>query len=299
MRHGVVAVRVVAVVGRQQRRPDTACDLDQLRVRPVLVGQPVVLELDEEVALPEDVLQPGRPPLRLVLVARQQRLQHDTAQAAGRGDQPVVVSFEELPVDARLVVVALEVRGRGQLHEVAVALDVLRQQGQVVVELLSALRVATRVVDPAAPHRTLEARLARHVRLGADDRHDAAVAARLVEVEDPVHVPVVRDTERGLAVRHRGVDELAHPGGPVEHGELRVGVQMRKRPLRHGPSFRHGPRNLHPCKSPGGSPKSTAPVRPGGRPNRPPCRATSGASGPRAGRACRGPRPDRGGRRAG
>ncbi len=239
------------------------------------------------------------PPLRLGLVARQQCLQHDTAQASGRGDQPVVVSLEELPVDPRLVVVALEVRRRGQLHEVAVALDVLRQEGQVVVELLPALDVATRVVDPAAPHRALVARLARHVGLGADDRHDAAVAARLVEVEDPVHVPVVRDAERGLAVGHRGLDELADPGGPVEHGELGVGVQMRKRPLRHRPSFRHVPRNLHPCNSPLGSPQSTAPVRPGGRPNRPPCRATSGASGPRAGRACRGPRPDRGGRRAG
>ena len=35
------------------------------------------------------------------------------------------------------------------------------------------------------------------------------------------------------------VDELADPRRAVEHGELGVGVQMRKRPLRHRPSFRH------------------------------------------------------------
>ena len=200
---------------------------------------PVVLQLDEEVVPPEDVLQPGRPPLGLGHVAGQQGLEHHAAQAAGGGDQPVVVALEQLPVDPGLVVVALEVGGRGQLHEVAVALDGLGQQGQVVVELLPALGVAAGVVDPAPAHRALVARLARHVGLGADDRGDALVAAGLVEVEDPVHVPVVGDAERRLAVGHRRGDEVADPGRAVEHGELGVGVQMRKRPLRHRPSFRH------------------------------------------------------------
>ena len=153
--------------------------------------------------------------------------------------RPVVVPLEQLPVDPRLVVVALEVGGRGQLHQVAVALDGLGQEGQVVVELLAALDVAAGVVHPAPPHRALVARLAGHVGLGADDRHDALVAAGLVEVEDPVHVPVVRDAERRLAVGHRRRHEVSDPRRAVEHGELGVGVQMRKRPLRHRPSFRH------------------------------------------------------------
>ena len=69
--------------------------------------------------------------------------------------------------------------------------------------------------------------------------HDALVAAGLVEVEDPVHVPVVRDAQRRLAVGHGGGHQVPHPRRPVQHGELGVGVQMRKRPLRHRPSFRH------------------------------------------------------------
>ncbi len=108
-----------------------------------------------------------------------------------------------------------------------------------VVELLPALDVAAGVVDTPAPHRTLVARLPCHVGLGADDRGDVRVATGLVEVEDPVHVPVVGDAERGLPVRRGGGHELADAGCAVEHGELGVGVQMRKRPLRHRPSFRH------------------------------------------------------------
>ena len=56
----VLAVGVVAVVGGQQRRLDLAGDLEQLRVGAVLLGDAVVLQLDEEVVAPEDVLQSGR-----------------------------------------------------------------------------------------------------------------------------------------------------------------------------------------------------------------------------------------------
>ena len=65
VRDGVLAVRVVAVVGGEQRRADAPGDLDQLRVGPVLVGEAVVLQLDEEVVAAEDVLEPGGPPLGL------------------------------------------------------------------------------------------------------------------------------------------------------------------------------------------------------------------------------------------
>ena len=97
-----------------------------------------------------------------------------------------------------------------------------------VVELLPTLDVAPGVVHPAAAHRPLVARLGRHVGLGPDDRGDALGPAGLVEVEDPVHVAVIGDAQRRLPVGHRGGHQLADPGCAVEHGELGVGVQMRK-----------------------------------------------------------------------
>ena len=108
-----------------------------------------------------------------------------------------------------------------------------------VIELLASVDVAPGVVDAAPAHRALQARLASHVGLGADDGDDALVATGLVEIENSVHVPVVRDAQGGLAVGDGGSDQVPHPSRPVQHGELGVGVQMRKRPLRHRPSFRH------------------------------------------------------------
>ena len=116
-----------------------------------------------------------------------------------------------------------------------------------VVELLPAVDVAPGVVHLAPAHGPLVAGLGGHVGLGPDDRGDALGPAGLVEVQDPVHVAVVGDAQRRLPVRHRGGHQLADPGRPVEHGELGVGVEMRKRPPRHRPSFQRS--NLQPCYS--------------------------------------------------
>ena len=98
-----------------------------------------------------------------------------------------------------------------------------------IVELLAPLALAARVVDAAPPDRALVTGLRGHVGLGADDRRDAAFAALLVEVEDAVHVAVIGDRQSGLAVGHRGGDQVADPRRSVEHRVLGVGVQVHER----------------------------------------------------------------------
>ncbi len=68
----VFLVGVVAVVGREERRVQLLGDLDQLRVGALLVAEAVVLQLDEEVVAPEDVLQPRRALQRALVVALEQ-----------------------------------------------------------------------------------------------------------------------------------------------------------------------------------------------------------------------------------
>ncbi len=98
-----------------------------------------------------------------------------------------------------------------------------------VVELLAAFGVAAGVVHATAARRSLEARLARHVRLHADDRLEVVVATGAVEVEDSVHVPVVGDADRGLTVCHCRVDDVGHSGRAIEHRELGVQVEVDER----------------------------------------------------------------------
>src|SRR5205085_233789 len=102
----VLAVDVVAVVRGEQWRLQLLRDGEQLRVGLALRGEAVVLQLDEEVVAPEDVLQAGRLLERALVVAPQQRLQDVTAEAARRRDESLAVALERLPVGARLVVEA-------------------------------------------------------------------------------------------------------------------------------------------------------------------------------------------------
>ena len=52
---------VVAVVRDQQRSADLFRDLQELRVGACLLGNPVILQLDEQVVAAEDVLHTTRP----------------------------------------------------------------------------------------------------------------------------------------------------------------------------------------------------------------------------------------------
>ena len=222
----VFAVHVVRVVGRDQRGADRAGDLDQLRVRVALGLQTVVLQLDEEVVLPEDLLQSCRLVEGPLVVALEQRLQDVTAEAAGGRDEALVVPAEQLPVHPRLVVVALHEGQAGQLDQVAIALITLGEQREVVVQLLAALGVAAGVVDAATTRRALTAVLVGHVGLGADDRLDALGTTLLEELEHPVHVAVIGDTERRLAVGDGLGDEIIEARCAVQHRELRVDVEV-------------------------------------------------------------------------
>ena len=69
--------------------------------------------------------------------------------------------------------------------------------------------------------------------LHADDRLDSLRLALLVEVEDPVHVAVVGHAEGGLAVLRCAGHQFVQSGCPVQHGELRVDMQVGER-IAHG-----------------------------------------------------------------
>ena len=209
----VFLLRVVAVVGREQRRIELARDVEQRADDLGVVVDAVVLELDEEVLAPEDLLEPRRRGQRRAFVALQDELRHEPAEAArGRGDA-LVVRGEQLPVGAGLVVVAVEVRHARDLDQVAVALIGLGEQREVEDLVLAALR-------------PVEARRVGEVALHAEHRLDARGARGFVQLERAVHVAVVGDADRRLPVGGGRGHDLADPRCSVEHRVLGVEMQM-------------------------------------------------------------------------
>ena len=208
---GIVLLAVVGVVGGDDRDPQFPPDLGDLHVEGRLLGEALVLDL-EEVPVAEDLPVLGGHPAGLIRLAGDEVL----LELARQDDDPVVVLGEQLPVHPRPPgpgVVALEERQRRELHEVAVPGGVSREHRQVVIGSLPVSR-------------PVEAALGGDVGFDADDGLDAGGPALQVEGDGPVHDAVVGEPDRRHPELFRPGEHLGDATGPVEHRVLRVGVEM-------------------------------------------------------------------------
>ena len=121
------------------------------------------------------------------------------------------MTLEQLPVDAWLVVVALEVAEGAQLDQVRVPLVGLGEEREVRV----ALRQRTAIV--------------RDVHLAAEDRLDARLSSLAVELDRPRQGAVVGEGDRGHLQPRRLLDERGDPARTVEDRVLGVDVEMDER----------------------------------------------------------------------
>ena len=153
-----------------------------------------------------------------------ERLADAAGEAAGERDQAARVALEQLPVDARLRVVALEVAERAELDQVRVAGVRLGQQRQVRV----AARARVAVVGD--------------VDLAADDRLDPLVARGLVEVDRAGERAVVGERHRRHLELGRAGGERGDPARPVEDRVLAVDVQVDEVGAHGRPILRTGSR---------------------------------------------------------
>ena len=204
---------VVRVVGEEERCTGLLGEGEELWRDLLLLGDPVLHHLDEEVVGPEHVaVAPGRLVRRLLLVGQQQ-LRDQAAEASRCGDEAFRVVGQQLVVDARLVVEALEEGAARELHEVAVPLVVLGQERH----------VHALLVGPAG---AVETGAGRVVALHAQHRVDALRLALAVELDQAVQHPVVGDGEGRLPEGGGLLDDLFDAGGAVEHGVLAVDMEV-------------------------------------------------------------------------
>ena len=159
--------------------------------------------------LPGDRLRGGQ-------VAAQDRLRQLPAQTRREAYETLGVLCQELLVDSRFVVMALEVRGADEPDEVAVAGVAGGEEHQMA------------GVAVGASFAVL-ARTRRHVHLAADDRLDPGRLRRGVEVHRAIEGAVVGDRDRRLVHGPCRLDQLTDARRAVQQRELGVGVQMHER----------------------------------------------------------------------
>ena len=153
----VLVAEVVDVAGRDGRQPGRGGERGELRERcRSWISQVRVLQLDvDRCRAPNTCASRSSSACASVGRFSSSALQTRPERQPDRAITPARVPLEQLPVDARLVVVALEVAEARELDQVRVARVVGREQGEV--------RVALR----------LRAAVVGDVDLAADDRLDA------------------------------------------------------------------------------------------------------------------------------
>ncbi len=204
----VGGVEVVDVAGRDERQATLRGEARQrLEDRPLDV-EARVLQLDVRVVAPEDLLEPVELHLRVAHPRLGDRLRDSPREAAGERDQAGRVPLEQLPVDARPVVVALEIAERAELDQVGVARVRLGEQRQVG----GALVLCLAVVDD--------------VDLAAEHRLHALGPRRLVQVDRSREGAVVRERHGRHLEPGRLLRERRDPARTVEDRELGVNVQV-------------------------------------------------------------------------
>ncbi len=234
VRLGLALVDVVEVVRHDERQPGLGRQAEELLVEPALLGQAVVLELEEEPVTAEDVaVLAGELPGVLPVVGLE-GARDLTAEAGRQPDEPLAVPGEVLAVDPRLVVVAVEVGVGDEPAQVAVADGVAGQQDQV-----ERLGVGLALLVGHRP--------AGDVGLDADDRLDPLGGRRLVEGDRAVEGAVVGQGEAVEALLGRRIDEVVDPPEAVEEAELGVNVEVREVVRGDG---RHG-RSMVPARTAG------------------------------------------------
>ena len=220
--------RVVRVVGDHERQVQLFRDAPQAVADPLLDAEPVVHDLDEEVAGPEDVPVGGGRLDRLRVLAEPEPGLHLAARAAGGRDDSPGVRGDQLAVHPRLAEVAFQRGQGGQPEQVVHALGGLREHGHVrvgaraghVVVLLRRGAPAHRLAVPAV--------LRGDVGLDADDRLDPGLGGLGPEIVGPVEVAVVGHGHGGHALALALGEHVLQPRGPVQHRVLGVHVQVRK-----------------------------------------------------------------------
>jgi hypothetical protein len=182
----------------------------------------VILQLEVEAIAEQLPILRNRAP-RLGEPAGDDELGDLGRQASREADQPLGVLGEQVPVRARLVVVALEPGPARELDEIAVAGVVGGQEREVAGPL--AVVALGRPLAPVAEE---------EIALHTEDRLDAGGPTRLVEVERAVHDPVVGDGTGGHVVPRRGLEHVGDAAGAVQHRVLGMSVQMDEaQALRH------------------------------------------------------------------
>ena len=207
----------VDIVRGDEPEVERAGDFDEVGIDAALGVEAEIVDFDEVIFRAKDlaVFRGGRLGFFKIPIGD---LRGDLAlEATAQRDEPLRMGRKAFVVHARLVVKPLEESGSGEFDEVAVALVIYCEQGEVEGGVL-------RRGGVAIGHRSR-----RDIDLTADNRLHAGLRGGLVKWNRRVHVAVVSDGDGGHSQGGGFFHQIARTDRSIEQGKLRVAMQVDER----------------------------------------------------------------------
>ena len=177
----VLRIGVMHVIGGRQLDPQLLGHLQQTLVHKLLLRNTVVLQLQEIIALPENVLILQRLFLRVFVQPPNQVSLHLPGKAGAQCNDPLMVLPQKLLVHTGLIIISVHKPFGHDLHQIGIAGVILRQKDQMIITVVPARDLP---VEPGTR---------RHIDLASKDGIDPCFFCFPVKVDHPVHDSVVRD----------------------------------------------------------------------------------------------------------
>ena len=209
---GVFPAQIVGVVGGGHRDARLPRQLDELGQNDGVLFQAVVLQLNVVIAFAKQVPVPQCRVFCPLVVPRQNGLRDLARQTGRKADEPFVVLFEQLLINAGLGVKPLGEGCGDHLDEVLVAGLIFAQQDQMV--------VAVDLVD------LIEPGASGNVDFAADDGLDARFSGRFIKLHTAVHDTVVGAGDGRLPALLHAVHQLVDAAGTVQQAVFRMDMEV-------------------------------------------------------------------------
>jgi len=227
----VAFLDVMHVVGCNEFQTELFGPLNQVAIDVDLLRNRVVLQFEVKIFRAERLLEPVHRGARFVQLPALNQVRNFAGETAGERDEPLFVLRQDFLVDARLVVIALQMRRRGKFDKIPVTDLIFRQQHEMMVNV------------PAAARRLLvEAAAGSDIDLTANNRFDAFVSGGLVKINRAAEHAVIGDRERRESQLVRFVDQPVEAAGAIEQRILGVQMEVDKIRVRHEANYLPTPR---------------------------------------------------------
>ena len=177
----VLRIGIVDVVRGDKLDAGLLGHLEELLVHQRLIRQPVILQLEEIVILPEDIPVLKRSLLCLLIQSFHDIPLNFTCKTCAEGNDPSVILAQQLLVHPGPVIISFHKSFGDDLHQIGISFIVLRKKDEMIVSVIPAC------------HLSVKPGIGRHIDLTAEDRVDPLLLRFPVEINDAVHHSVICD----------------------------------------------------------------------------------------------------------